>query len=50
MLISLIPGLIEIDSATISCSKPKKELVLKEFKDLVVQTQDIVHTMLIDFR
>ncbi|KAI4457621.1 zinc finger protein [Holotrichia oblita] len=50
MLISLITGLIEIDSSTISCSKPKKELVLKEFKDLMVQTQDIVHTMLIDFR
>ncbi|GJQ69098.1 hypothetical protein Trydic_g6262 [Trypoxylus dichotomus] len=50
MLMSVIQGLIDIDSATISCSKPKKDLVLKEFKDSLIQTQDIVHTMLIDFR
>lgn len=50
MLLCLVPGFIEIDSSTISCSKPKKDLVLKEFTDLLVQTQDIVRVMLIDFK
>lgn len=51
MLLALIPGFIEIDSSALSSNKPhEKGLILEEFKDLLMQTQDITQTMLLEFK
>lgn len=51
MLLALIPGFIQIDStALISNKLHEKGFTLESFKDLLVQTQDITQTMLLEFK
>lgn len=51
MLLTLIPGFIEIDSASLVLNKPhEKGFILENFRDVLLQTQDITQTMLLEFR
>lgn len=51
MLMVLLPGLIEVDSVAVNTNTPhEKGLIFEQFKTVLCHTQDIVHSMLIDFR
>lgn len=47
MLLVLIPGFIEKDSSALVSNE---EFILEKFKDILLQTQDITQTMLLEFR
>lgn len=51
MLLVLCPGLVELDSEAVKSNKPhEKGFILEHFKDVLMQTQDITHTMLLEFK
>lgn len=51
MLLALIPGLIEVDLFSVNANKPhEKGLILEHFKLLLNQTNEIVQTMLSEFK
>ncbi|XP_066152599.1 E3 ubiquitin-protein ligase listerin [Euwallacea fornicatus] len=51
LLLVLVPGLIKIDEKAINSSAlHKKGLIFEQFKEKLVELQDIVNSMLIDFR
>lgn len=51
MLLTLISGFIEIDSSALVSNKPhEKGFVLESFIEVLLQTQDITQTMLLEFR
>lgn len=51
MLLALIPGLIEVDLFSVKANKPhEKGLILEHFKLILNQTNEIVQTMLSEFK
>ena len=51
MLVVLLPGLVEIDSVSVNTNTPhEKGLIFEQFKDLLLRTQEIVQSMLLDFK
>lgn len=51
MLMILVPGLLKIDENSISpSSESENVLIFKHFKDKLTEMQDIVNSMLMDFR
>ena len=51
MLRTLIPGLVEVDLAAVTTNTPhEKGLVFKQFNDTLRNVQDIVQSILIEFK
>lgn len=51
MLLALIPGFIEVDSLSLVSNKPhEKGFALENFREVLLRTQDITQTMLLEFR
>lgn len=51
MILVLMQVLIEVDSLSVNTNTPhKKGLIFEEFKDVLAHTQEIVQSMLLDFR
>ncbi|KAJ8985103.1 hypothetical protein NQ317_019789 [Molorchus minor] len=51
MLHELVPGLIKIDAEAVNTNTPhRKGLIFEQFKEKLVETQDIVNTMLMGFK
>lgn len=51
MIHLLLPVLLDVDSTSVNTNTPhEKGLILEEFKEVLSSTQEIVHTMLLDFR
>ncbi|KAL3280344.1 hypothetical protein HHI36_017833 [Cryptolaemus montrouzieri] len=50
-LMSLIPGLVEIDSIAVDTNTPNKHgLIFEQFKEICLSMQDIINTMLIGLK
>lgn len=51
MLMKLVPGLINIDFEAVNTNTPhKKGLTFEQFKEKLVETHEIVNSMLSDFK
>lgn len=51
MLKLLLPGLVELDSVSVDTNTPhEKGLIIEQFKTILCSTQEVVQSMLIDFR
>ncbi|CAG9822593.1 unnamed protein product [Phaedon cochleariae] len=51
MLMNLVPGLVKIDMEAVNTNTPhKKGLIFEQFKEKLVQTHEIVDSMLMEFR
>lgn len=51
MLLKLVPGLTKIDTEAVDTNTPhKKGLIFEQFKEKLVETQEIVNSMLLGFK
>ncbi|KAF7277773.1 hypothetical protein GWI33_009194 [Rhynchophorus ferrugineus] len=51
MLLVLVPGLIKVDSDALNLNRPhRKGLIFEQFEDKLKQVEDVVSSMLIEFR
>lgn len=51
MLMAMTSGLVEVDSVSVTTNTPhQKGLILEQFKETLIKTQDIVQTMLLEFK
>lgn len=51
MLLIMTPGLVEVDSVGVKSNKPhEKGLVLEHLKELLMRTEIITETMLLEFK
>lgn len=51
MLLILVPGLIKIDTEAVNTNTPhQKGLIFEQFKEKLVETHEIVNSMLLGFK
>ncbi|CAG9858317.1 unnamed protein product [Phyllotreta striolata] len=51
MLLAFVPGLVNIDAEAVSTNNPHKMgLIFEQFKEKLVETQDIVNSLLMEFK